>query len=277
MIRKVVQYYQIFCNLSLDIVLGVWCNMLPLPYCFGFHPGIGWLLGLPAASWLVYLLDHILDGIRNPDITTERHLFIRNNMRQMVVLTIALFVFCLYLLFTFYSPTLLATAGTLSFFCCLYFILTSIRNSMFMYFYNKELMVACVYASALYLPVGLGHPYSFLWMGYFTSLLLITYLNLLMMSIIDLPLDAEQHQFSWVMMIGRKRALRLFNILLVATLGLCVYLMLSTTGNLRLLAGCYALMVLAHGFLFRAQNRIADVRKWSELIFCLPVLVLLFL
>ena len=273
MIRKVVQYYQIFCNLSLDIVLGVWCNMLPLPYCFGFHPGIGWLLGLPAASWLVYLLDHILDSIRNPEVKSERHLFVRNNLKHMIAICLALLSLCVYLLFSFYSITLLATALTLSFFCCLYFILTGIQNPFFRYFYNKELMVACVYTSALYLPIGLGNPLQLVWVGYFASLLLISYLNLLIMSIIDLPADTRQQQFSWVMMIGRTRAIRLFGVLATATLGLSLFLCVSNTGSLSLLAACYAAMTASHALLFQYQHKFTDIRKWSEAIFWLPLLV----
>lgn len=255
------------------MVLGICCNMLPMAYCFGIHPGMAWILGLPAATWLVYLLDHVLDSVSNPDAISERHQFVRNYMWQIVGLIVALLGLCLYLLFSFYSPVLFVSAITISFFCVLFFVLTGIKNQSFRYFYNKELMVACVYASALYLPVGLIHPHNWIWPLFFACLLLNTYLSLLMMSVIDLPVDSQHHQFSWVMMIGSKRATRLFFMLLTTTTILCLYLVFTTDDCLRNLAISYLLMTLAHGVLFRYHKQVGDIRKWSEIIFWLPALV----
>lgn len=271
--NKLVQYYQIFCNLSLDVVLGIVCCMLPLPLCFGIHVNMGWYLGLPAATWLVYLSDHVLDTLRNPDLQTDRHLFVRTYQNHIYVLMVLLLCLCGYLAYSYYTVVLSLTAFTLILFCSIYFLLTSIKNERFHYFYNKELMVATVYATALYLTIGLSQQGFGYWLLFYVALLFITYLNLLMLSIIELPEDVAHHQFSWVVMIGRKRATVLFNTLISITVLFCVSLAMVCDGNLRGLAITYALMALAHWFLFKYAAGLTQheaYRKWSEMVFWLP-------
>ncbi len=271
--NKLVQYYQIFCNLSLDVVLGIVCCMLPLPLCFGVHVNMGWYLGLPAATWLVYLSDHVLDTLRNPDLQTDRHLFVRTYQPHIYVLMGLLLCFCGYLAYSYYTVVLFLTAFTLILFCGCYFLLTSIKNERFHYFYNKELMVATVYATALYLAIGLSqHGFGY-WLLFYFALLLITYLNLLMISIIELPEDVAHHQFSWVVIIGRKRATNLFKMIIAITLLFCLSLAVLCTGHLRTLSFTYAIMALAHWFIFKYAGGLTQneaYRKWSEVVFWLP-------
>jgi hypothetical protein len=273
MVKKLVQYYQIFCNLSLDVVFGVVCCMLPLPLCFDVHVNMGWYLGLPAATWLIYLADHLIDGFRNPELESDRHVFVKTYSLQIYILMGALLVLCCYLALTYYNVVLFLTAFTLVLFCAMYFILTSITSERFRFFYNKELMVATVYATALYLAIGLSQHGFGNWLPYYIALLLITYLNLLTISIIERPDDIAHHQFSWAVVIGKKRATLLLKILIGFTVLFCVFLMTSYSGPLRLLAFCYALMALAHWVIFVYAPKLLvneGYRKWSEIVFWLP-------
>jgi hypothetical protein len=247
--------------------------MLPLPLCFGVHVGMGWYLGLPAATWLVYLADHVIDTKRNPELESDRHLFVRRYQHQIYILMALLLCLCGYLAYTFYTVVLFLTAFTLILFCAVYFVLTSIKNEHFHYFYNKELLVATIYATALYLAIGLSQQGFSIWLLFYFTLLLITYLNLLMISIIELPEDVAHHQFSWVVIIGKKRATILFTILTSITVLFCIALTMVSNGNLRGLAFTYALMALAHWFIFRYADRLTAneaYRKWSEVVFWLP-------
>jgi hypothetical protein len=272
-VKKLVQYYQIFCNLSLDVVLGIVCCMLPLPLCFGVHVNMGWYIGLPAATWLVYLADHVMDARNNKELEDGRHLFVRNYLSHIYVVMGALLLLCVYLVYSYYNLVLFLTAFVLVLFCALYFLLASIKKEKFHYFYNKELMVATIYATALYLAIGLSqHGFDY-WLLFYFALLLIAYLNLLMISIIEMPDDIAHHQFSWVVVIGKKRAVILFIILIVTTVMLCVFLITECNGNLRLLAFTYALMTLVHWIIFVNANRLMvneGYRKWGEVIFWLP-------
>jgi hypothetical protein len=252
--------------------------MLPLPLCFNVNVNIAWYLGLPAATWLVYLTDHVLDTIRNPDVASERHVFVRTYRTQICILMGALLVLCTYLAYTYYNVVLFLSAFILILFCILYFFLTSLTTERLRFFYNKELMVATIYASSLYLAIGLSQHGFGNWLPYYIALLLITYINLLTTSIIEQPEDMAHHQFSWVVVIGRKRAVILLKILITGTVLLCVYLLTEYGGALRLLAFVYALMALAHWVIFTNVARLAaheGYRKWSEVVFWLPLWVYL--
>jgi 4-hydroxybenzoate polyprenyltransferase len=254
--------------------------MLPLPICFGVQVNMGWYIGLPAATWLIYLADHALDSLRNPELESDRHVFVSNNQKQIYSLMALLFVLCCYLAIAYYTVVLFLTAFTLLLFCCVYFLLTSITNERFRFFYNKELMVATVYATALYLAIGLSQHGFGNWLLYYISLLLITYTNLLTISIIERPGDVAHHQFSWVVIIGKKRALTLLKILIAATIVLCLFLMTTHIGPLRLLALCYALMALAHWYIYVFASKLLaheGYRKWSEIVFWMPGLICFFL
>ena len=280
MFKKLVQYYQIFCNLSLDIVFGVICCMLPLPICFNVHVNMGWYLGLPAATWLIYLTDHLIDTLRNPGLTTPRHSFVRTYQLQIYILICGLLILCCYLAFRYYNIVLFLTAFTLFLFCLLYFLLTSISNDRFRFFYNKELMVAIIYATALYLSIGLSQHGFGIWLPYYISLLLITYLNLLTISIIEYPDDVAQKQFSWVVIIGKKRAMVLFHTVVFTTVGICCYELFVTPLPLSALAGTYLIMAVAHWFILKYAPSMKShlaYRKLSEIIFWLPGILYLIL
>jgi preprotein translocase subunit SecD len=65
----------------------------------------------------------------------------------------------------------------------------------------------------------------------------------------------------------------LFTILTSITVLFCIALTMVSNGNLRGLAFTYALMALAHWFIFRYADRLTAneaYRKWSEVVFWLP-------
>lgn len=254
--------------------------MLPLPICFDVHMNLAWYLGLPAATWLMYLTDHVLDTVRNPEPISERHEFVRTYLKHILVLMLMLAIGCVYLVYTYYTVILFLTGFTILLFCSLYFLLTSIKNETFKYFYNKELMVACVYATALYLSIGLSQQTMGSWLLFYISLILITYLNLLLISIIELPEDKANHQFSWVVVIGKQRAEKLFYILSSATALLNLVLVVIHSEPQRYLALSYLVMALLHLLLFVKTNRSPETiayRKVSETIFWIPLFIYFFI
>jgi hypothetical protein len=192
----------------------------------------------------------------------------------------SLLLLCCYLAFDYYNIVLFLTAFTLILFCCIYFLLTSITNERFRFFYNKELMVATVYATALYLAIGLSQHGFDKWLLYYIVLLLITYINLLTISIIERPDDVAHHQFSWVVVIGKKRAIVLLKLLITLTVTMSLILITVHQGPLRLLAFCYAMMALVHWIIFVYASKLLAheaYRKWSEIVFWIPGLIYFFL
>ncbi len=253
--------------------------MLPLPVCFNVHVSAGWYIGLPAATWLIYLADHLMD-IQNEKLETPRHVFIRTYKNQITILIGLLLALCIYTGYTYYTVTLFLTGFVLVLFCGLYFALTLIKNDWFRFFYNKELMVAIIYATALYLEIGLSLQNINTWLLYYIALISITYLNLLTISIIELPEDLTHQQFSWVVIIGKKRATVLFYFILTATIILCGYAALVSPFPLSALGYTYMFMAITHWFIYRYAPRLMHhraYRKWSEITFWLPGILYLFI
>lgn len=274
--NKLLQYYQIISNLSLDVVLGVYGSLLPLAICFGVPIPTAWYLALPLGTWAIYLTDHWLDVYQNATLNQPRHVFIKQYQTEIAVLILLLIGLCGYTLVSFLHLTFWITAMVLASCSLLYFVLSHLLVSSFQYYYNKELVVACIYATALYLPIGLHQTHWLPWVAYFALQLLIAYLNLLMVSIIEMPADFRSKQFSWVQLIGAKRATRFFQVLTVVALVGAGVLAATNQNALQQLALVYGVMAILHWIIFRYQQALQTnetYRKLGELIFWLPALV----
>ncbi|MCU0442102.1 MAG: hypothetical protein MUE96_06865 [Bacteroidia bacterium] len=274
--NKLLQYYQIISNLSLDVVLGVYCGLLPLPLCFGVPIPLAWYVALPAGTWAIYLADHWLDMRQNAALNQPRHVFIKQYQTEIAVLILLLVGFCAYTLVSFLHLTFWITAMVLASCSLLYFVLSHLLVRSFQYYYNKELVVACIYATALYLPIGLQQNQWLPWVAYFALQLLLAYVNLLMVSIIEMPADYRSKQFSWVQLIGAKRATRFFHVLTIVALVSAVALAATNSFALQQLALVYGVMALLHWIVFRYQHALQaneSYRKLCELIFWLPAII----
>lgn len=237
-----------------------------------------WYVALPAGTWAIYLTDHWLDVYQNPTIDQPRHVFIKQYQTQIALLIALLASLSIYLLVSYLPITFWLTAGVLGICSLVYFGLSHSTFAALKYYYNKELVVAFIYSTALYLPIGLQQPNWFPWFAFYGLQLVVAYLNLLMISIIEMPSDSRSGQFSWVQMIGSRRATRFFDALTMIAIGSAVVLAILTAPPLRQLALVLASMALFHFGIFRYQSSLQfneTYRKLGEVIFWLPALVYL--
>lgn len=278
--NKVLQYYQIFCDLSLDVVFGVLCNCLAIDYCFNLNLPVAWFIGLPAATWLVYLSDHALDISKHNALNMSPRLqFIHVNYKSIIALIVLLFFLCTVLLLTYYSNRLFFSALVCFPFIAAYFLLTFFAPYRFQWLFNKELLVAFIYGIALYAVVALTansfSDYIFLFFG----LLIACYINLLMISIIEIREDLHENKFSWVLVLGRKHAQMLLYILIAFSIVFMAgYVYIESDTKKIALMLSYLLIVVAHALMYSLTKKSGvefSVRKWSEASFWLPVLTLL--
>lgn len=271
--RKVAQTYQIFSNLSLDIVTGVICNMLPLPFLFGFNPGPGWYLGLPLATWFIYLADHLTDIRFNPYVVTERHQFIRNHVWQILILLMLLFALMSALMLYYFSAPLLFSGIMSAVLCLLYFLLNRIRHPFFHLVYNKELVVAIVYATGIYAIVGMYSITLHPWFEYYLILIGLVYQNILMISILEIKTDQFNQQFSWASAIGTRFSNNMFTGVSVIGLLLLTVTRLIFPEVQPMLWYSYFTIWFAQVMLFywfAPWMSEATFRKISEIIFWIP-------
>jgi len=110
------------------------------------------LLLLFGGTWLLYIADRILDGLRPTARLRERHLFYIRNRAAVLASAIPVIVFLGWLVFVHMLPAarrddLVLFAVAAAYFCCVHLRGRSIER-----WFPKELIVALIFASATAVP-----------------------------------------------------------------------------------------------------------------------------
>jgi 1,4-dihydroxy-2-naphthoate octaprenyltransferase len=91
--------------------------------------------------------------------------------------------------------------------------------------------------------------------------------------------DLRQNRFSWVIILGRQRAIHLYNILTITSLFISATAAIHVGQfDFTVLMSCYATNILLHYLLstkFNSMNH-QTIRIISELLFWLPIIILLY-
>lgn len=281
--NKVLQYYQLFCNLSLDVVGGVLCNMFALAYCFNLNPPLAWYIALPAGTWLIYLADHLVDVIRvKEEYPTPRHRFIKKNLKAVMLLCASLLVVICYLAYAQYDKLLFISGCIIAGITLLHFLLSRINPQSRSVLNNKEFGVSLIYATSIFIyPIAVLLQTDLLDVVFYlyAVFLLITYQNLLLCSIIEYPYDVAMNNTSFIRSTGLGIGKLVFiGVSLSAALFILVILLGFEFYRPSLLA-LYFLILAGNYVIYLWNNRLQKYllyRKLAELLFWLPVLSLIF-
>ncbi len=242
--------------------------MLPLPVYFNINPPASWYICLPAATWAVYLADHLIDSAKNKIIRTPRHTFIAENRNYIIALIAGLIVIGVTAFFKWYDVRLFITGITVGMFCVMYLLMAWYNDKLLAYFYNKELFVAITYSVGIFMPFGLSIGFSPHFLSAFFVFCGIVYLSILGNSIIEFY---EEQGFTWIKLIGINRAKVLFYTLAVSLLTLTI---IFSSEKLFI---AYTVMIVFQLLIFLASAKLKRYelyRKLSELLFWLPVFVI---
>jgi hypothetical protein len=282
-LNKILQYYQIFCNLSLDVVGGVICNMLAITYSFNINAPEAWYIVLPLGTWLIYLADHLMDVIRTDKVyPTPRHQFIKRYLKPIIALCVLIILAMLAATFIYFDEQLITVGFIVSGVIILHLMLANLNPQSKSIINNKEFGVAFIYATSIFI-YPLFH--SFLTIGFdalfylFILFLLITYQSLLLCSIIEYPIDMLMNNTSFIITMGLQKGMVIFQgitlsafiLLLFITIGLNFYNPALPAFYFLILAGNYLI------YLNRDKLKLHFMyRKIAELLFWLPALGLLY-
>lgn len=283
-IKKLLQYYQIFCNLSLDVVLGVICCMLPLPALLHISLPISWYITLPLGTWMVYLADHLLDVTRKKqEYPSPRHQFIKRNQRPIIAVIVCISLVIAWQALHPFVPLLFVVGSILALIVALHLFIVRINPTQQLWYNNKELAIAIIYAAGIYTaPIMLLYrqDISILLPACCAVLLAINaFINLLMASIIELKWDEEMDNTSLVRVMGIKASVMLFySLLVLCVLGILCLLLLGPTTYLPMLIS-YLAITLGHILIYIKRASLINYlayRKLSEALFWLPVIAYYF-
>lgn len=282
-LKKLIQYYQIFCNLSLDVVGGVFCSTFALAHVFKLNAPMAWYLALPLGTWLIYLADHLVDVKRtHQDFPTPRHQFIKLHFKRIIVLSVLIGVAILFITLLYWSSALVICGAIMLLVILLHLAITRANPQGKNLFNNKELSVASIYAACIFIYPLYLTMHSNMWLiagSFFVLFLLITYQNLLLCSIIEFDIDEQMNNTSFIRTIGLKQGKivwwTLTSLALLVVLVLHFYIQPT---HLNLL-WCYGLIILGNCLIYLYAPQLQKhllYRKLAELLFWLPIVSTLF-
>ena len=277
------QYYQIFCNLSLDVVGGVICNMLALTYCFNINAPKAWYIALPLGTWLIYLVDHIVDVMRtNKDYPTPRHQFIKKYLNKIITLSFFILVLIIATSLLFFDEQLITIGFIMIGVIIVHLLLTKQNPQSKSIINNKEFGVAFIYATSIFI-YPLFNGFLTLWFDalfyLYILFLLITYQSLLLCSIIEYPIDVLMNNSSFIRTMGLQKGMVVFQGITLSALILLLFIIIRINFYNPALPAFYFLIVAGNSLIYLNRDKLQQhfmYRKIAELLFWLPVLALLY-
>ena len=277
------QYYQIFCNLSLDVVGGVICNMLAITYCFNINAPKAWYIALPLGTWLIYLVDHIVDVTRtNKDYPTPRHQFIKRHLHKIITLSVLILLLIIATGLLFFDEQLITIGFIMIGVIIFHLILTKQNPQSKSIINNKEFGVAFIYATSIFIyPLFKG--FLTLWFDAILYLyiffLLITYQSLLLCSIIEYPIDVLMNNSSFIRTMGLQKGIVVFQGITLSALILLLFIIIRLNFYNPALPAFYFLILAGNYLIYQNRDKLQQhfmYSKIAELLFWLPALALLY-
>ena len=282
-LNKLSQYYQIFCNLSLDIVGGVICNMLAITYCFNINAPKAWYIALPLGTWLIYLVDHVVDVTRtNKDYPTPRHQFIKRHLHKIIALNVFILLLIIATGLLFFDEQLITIGFIMIGVIIFHLILTKQNPQSKSIINNKEFGVAFIYATSIFI-YPLFNGFLTIWFDalfyLYILFLLITYQSLLLCSIIEYPIDVLMNNSSFIRTMGLQKGMVVFQGITLSALIILLFIIIGLNFYTPVLPAFYFLILAGNYLIYINRNKLQRYflyRKIAELLFWLPALSLLY-
>lgn len=263
--------------LSLDVVAGgvIFSFAIGRVSSIELHWSIPTALG--CCIWLIYTLDHLIDGnTLERDPTMDRHAFHRKYRKSIFVVFVLVASFGLRLLFflpyqtLIYGCVLLGLVG-------LYFL----SIWLFKIYFAKELFIAVLYTCGIFLgTLSLNPELDMVACLFFIHTALMASINLLLFSFYEVAHDAQDGHRSWATHFGVVKTLNHLFILLV-TLALLIgvtFMMNISTDQLILLMIFMGMSIILTAIFIAPQwFKKKERYRWiGDLVFLLPGLIFLF-
>ncbi len=277
------QYYQIFCNLSLDVVGGVICNMLAISYGFNINAPKAWYIVLPLGTWLIYLTDHLVDVIRTKEeFPTLRHQFIKKHLTAIITLVVVIIITIAAFTIAYFDKELIIVGICMCALIMIHLLLVRLNPQSKNIINNKEFGVAFIYATCIFI-YPLYYSFFSVWFDgafyLYILFLLATYQSLLLCSIIEFEIDVKMNNTSFIRTIGFARGTVVFQGITLSSIILLAFITFGLSFYNPALPAFYFLIIAGNYLIFLNSEKLKPhlfYRKIAELLFWLPVLSLLY-
>lgn len=193
--------------LSLDVVLGSLAVGLFAVSLLDVNPNPWWWVILPCSVWVVYTLDHLLDGFRmQGNSSIYRHNFHYKNRKALLfIVAIITSITLTASLIVLDFRVILGGIG-LGFIISIYFLILFFKKNK-TYLLQKELFIAIVYLSGILLApmVWLGHLPSWTQISIFIILAILAWVESIIISWYDYENDKADKLTSFSQLAGKPK------------------------------------------------------------------------
>ncbi len=216
-LKKIGHLYSYIRILSFDIVFGALCGAFFASLIFNLSPSVYFYITLASAVWVIYTLDHILDGKRmneNPEKSSDTlHHRYRNIFIFLILIISAL---NLYLVINFLEKEYLFFGFSTLALVMFYLLLNYISRKHKRYF-PKEFIIAALYTwgifgGFLFLKGTITNLQILIMVNY----LLLVLINVLLFSLIEVEKDKANLFHSFATYFGISKTKKLIFLLLIA-------------------------------------------------------------
>lgn len=270
-----------FQYLSLDVVIGSLAMGGFACVILQVRPQPLWWFILASSVWIIYTLDHLLDGWKaRGSARIERHNFHYNNRRLLLVILLTLSIITAGLSLVFLEKEIIIAALIIVLLSFIYFGIVFFFSKSPGPFLQKEFIIALIYISGIWLgplfwSAGLPSSEVLLIMA---GLFLLAWSEGILAAYFEVDQDLYDGHTSFARLFGRQTTRHFLVILyLLVVIGMLVVLLQSS--DLILMSGAIIILVMNHLLLicmrypsYFAKN---SRYKWlGELVFWLPALLI---
>lgn len=257
--------------------------MLALTFCFNINAPKAWYIALPLGTWLIYLVDHIVDVMRtNKDYPTPRHQFIKKYLNKIITLSVFILLLIIATSLLFFDEQLITIGFIMIGVIIVHLLLTKQNPQSKSIINNKEFGVAFIYATSIFI-YPLFNGFLTLWFDalfyLYIFFLLNTYQSLLLCSIIEYPIDVLMNNSSFIRTMGLQKGMVVFKGITLSALILLLFIIIRINFYNPALPAFYFLILAGNSLIYLNRDKLQQhfmYRKIAELLFWLPVLALLY-
>ncbi len=263
--------------LSVDVAIGSLSGGILATKLLNVEPGIAFWIILPIAVWILYNLDHLIDGMRlKENAHTIRHFYHYYFAKRIIKFMIFLSLITIPLIFLFLEKSIIVFGVCTAFIIGAYFLIVYFYGNSKSFFVQKEFSVALIYTLGIWGGPASLMSYHFnigqiiLIIAFFISV----FIAVIIFSFYEEDTDKVDHHTTLVARFGIQVVKKLLYILFLLLFVLCISqiifaqeIIYGRTAKLLMLMGILLLMIMSYPEILKQKNR---YRYLTELVFWLP-------
>lgn len=272
----------LFQVLSLDVVLGSLAVGLFITKLLDVEPNPWWWLILSISVWVVYTLDHLIDGFkRKGNSTIYRHNFHYQNRKIIITMIMVLGITAMVLAFFFLDARIVKGGIGIGFIVLIYQGLNTVNKRSDNFFFQKEFFIAVVYVVGIFLAPSVWYdkPISGERLSIGLILIALVFAESVIISWFDYENDKADGLTSFTVNLGKTKTRKFMRLFLAGIFLLTIFFIWYFHAQLLsfliilLAMNAILFLLLTKPTLFQKNN----LFRWiGESVFYLPALAIFF-